>query len=137
MFLVNTRRRNRDKTFGHTRMPRGGYRVYEFKKVSRGEEAQARKLQDIPTDKDTLILIHGFNNDFDDVTGAYLDFQRRICREGFSGTVMGFTWPSCGSCTTTSATKSRSNTPFPRFLIYDGVSPPIAPEEASRNHPPI
>ena len=96
MFLVNTRKRNKDKTFKHERMPRGEYRVYEFKKVSEGKEAKQRKLEEIPIDKDTLLLIHGFNNNFKDVTNAYLDFEKRIRRTGFRGNVMGFTWPSFG-----------------------------------------
>ena len=37
---LNTRKRNKDGTFGHTRIPKGSYRIYEFKKVSEGEEAQ-------------------------------------------------------------------------------------------------
>ena len=78
MFVVNTRMRDRDGTFGHGRMPKGTYRVYEFKSVSRGKEARERKLADIPSDKDTLLLIHGFNNDFEDVTRAYLDFEKQI-----------------------------------------------------------
>lgn len=96
MFVINTRKRNRDGTFGHKRMAKGRYRIYEFKKVSRGKEAKERKLKDIPTDKDTLLLIHGFNNDFEDVSKAYLDFGRRIRREGFHGNIIGFTWPSYG-----------------------------------------
>jgi len=96
MFLVSTRKRNQDGTFGHQRMAKGKYQVYEFRKASKGKEAQARKLSDIPVDKDILMLIHGFNNDFEDVTRAYLDFQRRLRRAGFNGNIMGFTWPSYG-----------------------------------------
>ncbi len=96
MFLINTRKRNKDKTFGHEKMVKGRYAVYEFKKASEGKEAQERALEDIPTDKDTLLLIHGFNNDFDQVTGAYLDFEKRIRDVGFQGNAIGFTWPSFG-----------------------------------------
>ena len=96
MFLINTRRRNKDGTFGHGRMPKGKYAVYEFKKASKGKEAKKRGLEDIPRDKNTLLLIHGFNNDFEDVSKAYLDFGRRIRREGFHGNIIGFTWPSYG-----------------------------------------
>lgn len=55
-----------------------------------------RKLQDIPTDRDILLLIHGFNNDFKDVTMAYLDFKERVRPAGFRGNIIGFTWPSYG-----------------------------------------
>ena len=96
MFLVNTRKRNKDKTFGHERTPKGRYAVYEFKKASEGKEAKEKTLEDIPTDNDTLLLIHGFNNDFDQVTGAYLDFEKRIRDVGFQGNAIGFTWPSFG-----------------------------------------
>ena len=96
MFLINTRKRNKDKTFEHERMPKGRYAVYEFSKASVGKEAKERKLEDIPTDKPTLLLIHGFNNDFKDVTKAYLDFETRIRQAGFQGNVLGFTWPSYG-----------------------------------------
>lgn len=96
MFLINTRKRNKDKTFGHEKMPKGRYAVYEFKKASEGKEAKERKLEDIPTDKPTLLLIHGFNNDFKDVTKAYLDFETRIRQVGFQGNILGFTWPSYG-----------------------------------------
>ncbi len=129
MFLVNTRKRNKDDTFGHTRMPKGRYRVYEFKKVSEGEEAQERKLQDIPTDKDTLILIHGFNNDFDDVTGAYLDFQKRIRREGFSGNVMGFTWPSYGKWYQYFGDKDQVEYAVPAFLNFITKFRPRLPQK--------
>src|SRR3990167_3442263 len=96
MFLINTRKRDNDKTFGHEKMPKGRYAVYEFAKASEGKEAKERKLEDIPTDKPTLLLIHGFNNDFKDVTKAYLDFETRIRQVGFQGNVLGFTWPSYG-----------------------------------------
>ena len=43
-----------------------------------------------------LCLSRGFNNDFEDVTRAYLDFQRRIRSAGFQGNILGFTWPSFG-----------------------------------------
>jgi len=96
MFLVSTRRRHQDGTFGHWKLPNGKYQVYEFRKASKGKEAQARRLRDVPVDKDILLLIHGFNNDFEDVTRAYLDFQGRIRRAGFRGNILGFTWPSFG-----------------------------------------
>jgi esterase/lipase superfamily enzyme len=96
MFIISTRKRNSDKTFGHQRMLKGTYAVYEIAKSSDGNEAQDKTLQDIPVDQDTLLLIHGFNNDFDQVTGAYLDFDRRLRKLGFNGNVIGFTWPSYG-----------------------------------------
>ncbi|MBI2985581.1 MAG: alpha/beta hydrolase [Deltaproteobacteria bacterium] len=96
MFLINTRKRDKDKTFGHERLPKGRYLFYEFTKASEGKEAKERKLEDIPTDKPTLLLIHGFNNEFKDVTKAYLDFEKRIRQAGFQGNVIGFTWPSYG-----------------------------------------
>jgi len=96
MFLISTRKRHKDGTFGHQRMAKGKYQVYEFQRASEGKEVQSRKLSDVPVDKDILMLIHGFNNDFEDVTRAYLDFQRRIRRSGFRGNIMGFTWPSYG-----------------------------------------
>lgn len=96
MFLVNTRKRNKDKTFGHEKMPKGRYAVYEFNKASEGKEAKERTLEEIPTDKDTLLLIHGFNNEFAEVTNAYLDFEKRIRQAGFQRNVIGFTWPSYG-----------------------------------------
>ncbi|MGH7871298.1 MAG: alpha/beta hydrolase [Candidatus Binatia bacterium] len=61
-----------------------------------GKDAQQKTLEDIPVDEDMLLLVHGFNNDFDQVTAAYLDFDRRIRAVGFKGTVIGFTWPSYG-----------------------------------------
>jgi len=96
MFLINTRKRNNDDTFGHRRRRKGKYGVYEFSKPSGGKEAKERRLRDIPTDKDTLLLIHGFNNDFKDVTKAYLGFKKSIHDEEFQGNVIGFTWPSYG-----------------------------------------
>src|ERR1044071_1699352 len=96
MFLINTRKRNPDDTFGHERMPKGEYDIYELTKVSDGSDATERDFEEIPLDKDVLLLIHGFNNDFDQVTGAYLDFAKRIGRLGFKGAVIVFTWPSYG-----------------------------------------
>ena len=96
MFLINTRKRNKDKTFGHEKMPKGRYAVYEFKKASEGKEAKEKALEDIFADQPTLLLIHGFNNEFEDVTKAYLDFEKRIRQAGFQGNVIGFTWPSYG-----------------------------------------
>lgn len=96
MFLINTRKRNKDKTFGHERMPKGQYKIYEFKKASEGKEANEKALEDIPTDKPTLLLIHGFNNEFEDVTKAYLDFEKKIRAAGFQDNIIGFTWPSYG-----------------------------------------
>ena len=96
MFLVNTRKRNKDKTFGHEKMPKGRYAVYEFKKASEGKEAKEKALEDIPAGRPILFLIHGFNNEFKDVTKAYLDFEKRIRQAGFQGNVVGFTWPSYG-----------------------------------------
>ena len=96
MFMITTRKRNPDKTFGHERMLKGSYAVYEIAKSSDGSEAREKTLQDIPVDKDMLLLIHGFNNNFDQVTAAYLDFDRRLRKLGFKGNVSGFTWPSYG-----------------------------------------
>lgn len=96
MFLVNTRKRNPDKTFGHERIAKGAYAVYEITKESNGEEAKDKILDDIPVDQDTLLLIHGFNNDFDRVSAAYLGFAKKIRKAGFAGNVVGFTWPSYG-----------------------------------------
>jgi len=96
MFLISTRKRNPDKTFGHERMLKGDYAVYEIFKASEGKDAQQKTLEDIPTNKDLLLLIHGFNNDFDEVTAAYLGFDRRVRAVGFNGNVIGFTWPSYG-----------------------------------------
>jgi esterase/lipase superfamily enzyme len=96
MYLVNTRKRNANKTFGHKRMPKGNYDVYEIFKVSDGKDAVEKTLSEIPTNKNTLLLIHGFNNDFDEVTAAYLGFEKKVRRAGFKGNVIGFTWPSYG-----------------------------------------
>ena len=96
MFLINTRKREENKTFGHGRIAKGKYGVYEISKKSDGKDAVEKTLQDLPVDKDTLLLIHGFNNDFIDVTAAYLDFAKRIKTAGFNGNVVGFTWPSYG-----------------------------------------
>lgn len=96
MFLINTRKRNSDNSFGHKRMPKGKYDVYEIFKVSDGKDAVKKTLGDIPANKDTLLLIHGFNNDFDEVTAAYIDFDKKVRRAGFKGNVIGFTWPSFG-----------------------------------------
>jgi len=96
MFLISTRKRNPDKSFGHERLLKGQYEVYEFFKSSDGKDAQEKTLEDIPVDKDMLLLVHGFNNDFDEVTAAYLDFDRRIRAAGYKGNTMGFTWPSFG-----------------------------------------
>ena len=96
MFLISTRKRNPDKSFGHERMLKGEYAVYEISKSSDGKDAQQKTLEDIPVDKDMLLLIHGFNNGFDEVTAAYFDFDKRIRAVGFRGNVMGFTWPSYG-----------------------------------------
>ena len=96
MFLINTRKRNSDKSFGHKRMPKGKYDVYEISKASDGKEAVQKTLEEIPTNKDTLLLIHGFNNNFDEVTAAYLGFDRKVRQAGFKGNVIGFTWPSYG-----------------------------------------
>ena len=90
MFLISTRKRNSNKSFGHKRLPKGEYEVYEIFKSSDGKDAQQRTLNAIPTDRDILLLIHGFNNDFDQVTGAYLNFARKIRPVGFDGTVIGF-----------------------------------------------
>ena len=96
MFLVNTRKRNPDRTFGHERIAKGAYAVYEITKQSEGKEAKQKTLADIPTDEDTLLLVHGFNNDFDRVSAAYIAFEKKIAKAGFDGNVMGFTWPSYG-----------------------------------------
>lgn len=96
MFLANTRKRNADKTFGHDRIAKGEYAVYEIAKESNGGEAKERTLADIPVDDDALILVHGFNNDFDRVSAAYLGFEKKIRKAGFPGQIIGFTWPSYG-----------------------------------------
>jgi len=96
MFLISTRKRNPDKSFGHERLLKGQYEVYQFFKSSDGKDAQQKTLEDIPVDKDMLLLVHGFNNDFEEVTAAYLDFDRRIRAAGYKGNTMGFTWPSFG-----------------------------------------
>ena len=95
MFIISTRKQGSDKTFGHQRMLKGTYAVYEISKSS-VDEAREKTLQDIPVDKDMVLLIHGFNNDFDQVTAAYLGFERRLRARGFNGNVSGFTWPSYG-----------------------------------------
>ncbi len=55
MFLINTRKRNPDKTFGHERLPKGDYVVYGISKASSGKDAEEKTLDDIPTNKDTLL----------------------------------------------------------------------------------
>src|SRR5262249_27331978 len=96
MFLVNTPQRNPDRTFGHERIAKGAYAIYEITKQSEGKEAKEKTLADIPVDEDALLLIHGFNNDFDRVSAAYIEFERKIAKAGFDGNVVGFTWPSYG-----------------------------------------
>ncbi len=96
MFLINTRKRSPDGAFGHERTARGAYAVYEFTQKSGGKEVEEKTLQDVPTDKDALVLVHGFNNDFIRVTGAYLEFEKAAQKAGFAGSVVGFTWPSYG-----------------------------------------
>ena len=96
MFLVNTRKRNPDRTFGHERIAKGAYAVCEITKQSEGKEAKEKTLADIPVDEDALLLVHGFNNDFDRVSAAYIAFEKKIAKAGFEGNVMGFTWPSYG-----------------------------------------
>jgi esterase/lipase superfamily enzyme len=96
MFLVSTRKRNSDGTFGHERIAKGAYDVYEITKPSKGKEAKEKSLADIPVDDDALVLVHGFNNDFDRVSAAYIEFEKKIAKAGFEGNVVGFTWPSYG-----------------------------------------
>ena len=60
MFLVSTRKRRQDGIFGHKRMAEGEYQVLEFRRASKGKEAQARRLSDVSVDKDILMLIQGF-----------------------------------------------------------------------------
>src|ERR1044072_4104924 len=96
MFLVNTRKRNPDRTFGHERIAKGAYAVYEITKQSEGKEAKQTTLADIPTDEDTLLLVHGFNNDFDRVSAAYIAFEKKIAKAGLEGDVMGVIWPRYG-----------------------------------------
>jgi esterase/lipase superfamily enzyme len=97
MFLISTRKRNPDNSFGHERILKGQYAVYQFAKSSDGKEAKEKTLADIPVDKDMLLLVHGFNNDFEQVTAAYLNFAGQIRSAGFDGNIMGFTWPSYGA----------------------------------------
>ena len=97
MFLISTRKRNSDNSFGHERILKGQYAVYQFAKSSDGKEAKEKTLADIPVDKDMLLLVHGFNNDFEQVTAAYLNFAGQIRSAGFDGNIMGFTWPSYGA----------------------------------------
>ena len=115
MFLVNTRKRNKDETFEHERMPKGRYAVYEFKKASEGKEAKEKALEEIPTDKDPLLLIHGFNNDFENVTDVYLVLRTKFARLGFRGTSsvsLGRVLVS-GTCIT--GTRSRWSTQLRRW----------------------
>ena len=97
MFLISTRKRNSDNSFEHERILKGQYAVYQFAKSSDGKEAKEKTLADIPVDKDMLLLVHGFNNDFEQVTAAYLNFAGQIRSAGFDGNIMGFTWPSYGA----------------------------------------
>jgi esterase/lipase superfamily enzyme len=97
MFLISTRKRNPDNSFGHERILKGQYAVYQFAKSSDGKEAKEKTLADIPVDKDMLLLVHGFNNDFEQVTAAYLNFAGQIRSAGFDGNILGFTWPSYGA----------------------------------------
>jgi hypothetical protein len=95
MFLISTRKRNPDKSFGHERMLKGEYAVYEISKSSDGKDAQQKTLEDIPVDKDMLLLIHGFNNGFDEVTAAYLISIREFGRLDLEAT----SWDSHGPAT--------------------------------------
>jgi len=60
------------------------------------EEQAAATLDLLSIQPRVVFLIHGFNNEFEDVTKAYLDFEKRIRQAGFQGNVIGFTWPSFG-----------------------------------------
>jgi len=96
MFLISTRKRNDDKTFGHDRMAKGAYSVYEIAEPSQGENATESSVEALPINADAILLVHGFNNDFDQVTAAYFEFEKRLLKLGFGGRVVGFTWPSYG-----------------------------------------
>jgi len=96
LFLISTRQRNDDETFGHDRVAKGVYSVYKIAKPSEGENATEAAVEDLPVDKDAIVLVHGFNNDFDLVTAAYFEFEKRLLKLGFAGNVVGFTWPSYG-----------------------------------------
>ncbi len=87
MFLVNTRKRNPDRTFGHERIAKGAYTVCEITKQSEGKEAKEKTLADIPVDEDALLLVHGFNNDFERVSAAYIEFEKTIAKAGIVGNV--------------------------------------------------
>src|ERR1051325_2153982 len=108
MFLVNTRKRNPDRTFGHERIAKGAYAVYEISKQSEGKEAKQKTLADIPIDEDTLLLVHGFNNHFDRVAAAYIAFEKKKAPRLDS---TGMSWASPGRATACgrniSATASR------------------------------
>ncbi|MBI4527696.1 MAG: alpha/beta hydrolase [Deltaproteobacteria bacterium] len=118
MFLINTRKRNPNKSFGHDRLPKGEYAVYEVSKVSDGKEAREKTFDHIPTNRDTLLLIHGFNNDFDQVTSAYLSFDKRVRQLGFKGSVIGFTWPSYGEWFQYFGDREQSSTPPSGFSTF-------------------
>ena len=85
-------------------MLKGKYAVYEVSKSSDGKEAQEKTLEDIPVDKDVLLLVHGFNNDFDEVTAAYLDFDRRIRRLDSKATSSDSPGPATASGSSISVT---------------------------------
>lgn len=94
MFPVITRKREENRIFGHGRIAKGEFDIGEISEKSDGEGAVEKTPQEMPVDKDTLLLIQGLNNDLIEVTAAYLDFAKRVGKVGFNGNVIGFTWPS-------------------------------------------
>jgi esterase/lipase superfamily enzyme len=61
-------------------------------------ELTLEQLADAVRSKHALILVHGYNNPFDNVAGAYAQVERKLKQHGLIGggkyeAVLGFLWP--------------------------------------------
>jgi esterase/lipase superfamily enzyme len=93
-----------DRFSEHLRQGKGALSVYaENLKVTPPVLGSTRMFGEIKADMDagvgTVILIHGYDNDFHDAIGSALAFQYRLQSLGAKLNVVAFSWPSDGQLT--------------------------------------
>ncbi|MEL6104894.1 MAG: DUF726 domain-containing protein [Planctomycetota bacterium] len=91
-------------------------------KIRRGMLAEKtqiglRDIKEAVKDKSVLLLVHGYNNEFEDIIRAYDIIERQTKRlmNGRYDVVMGYTWPGGDSRFEYFSAKTRAGVIAPRF----------------------
>jgi esterase/lipase superfamily enzyme len=89
----------------------------ENQRETRRQKVTLDTLRDFVDGKHILVLVHGYNNEFEDIVRSYDIIQAKVDRhlDDFYDAVIGYTWPGGDSAVDWFGPKRRAGTVAPRL----------------------